>query len=51
MGGLCEEISEKGRGEEKKLERKGRQLDQPHSYKVETRGRTKIIVNLLSIMY
>ena len=48
MGGLCEERSEKGR-EEKQLERKGRQLDQPHSYKVETRGRTIIIVNLLCI--
>ena len=41
--------SEKSR-EEKKLERKGRQLDQSHSYKVETRGKTIIIVNLLSIL-
>ena len=57
MGGLCEERSEKGRGGrkvERKGQRKGPmernykssrtaewQLDQPHPYKRETRGRTR----------
>ena len=39
----------KAEEKKKKLVRKGRQLDQSHFYKVETRGRTRIIVNLLSI--
>ena len=39
----------KAEEKKQKLVRKGRQLDQSHSYKVETRGRTRIIVNVLSI--